>query len=179
MAAAAHPRSISFFAGASLERITPPFLKFTVITPAPITMAVGTCIRYRLRLRGIPISWESESGSTNKSTALIASRYTSTASPSATAARKFWITNALLVAPVVREHLRISHANPNRRIRRQVVAGMSFTGSRLLSTTGSLAGVEPVGFDWILDSKGVRGVRLRPTAQVQGHAPRRKYTRVR
>jgi ligand-binding SRPBCC domain-containing protein len=50
-----------FFADAcNLERITPPFLKFTVITPAPITLARGTRIRYRLRLRGLPISWESE-----------------------------------------------------------------------------------------------------------------------
>ena len=47
-----------FFADArNLERITPPFLKFTVISPAPITMARGARIRYRLRLRGIPISW--------------------------------------------------------------------------------------------------------------------------
>jgi ligand-binding SRPBCC domain-containing protein len=50
-----------FFANASnLERITPPFLKFTVITPAPIRMAIGARIRYRLRVHGIPISWESE-----------------------------------------------------------------------------------------------------------------------
>jgi ligand-binding SRPBCC domain-containing protein len=50
-----------FFADAhNLERITPPFLKFSVITPAPIVMAAGARIRYRLRLRGIPISWESE-----------------------------------------------------------------------------------------------------------------------
>ena len=50
-----------FFADArNLERITPLFLKFTVIDPAPITMARGVRIRYRLRLRGIPISWESE-----------------------------------------------------------------------------------------------------------------------
>lgn len=51
----------SFFADAhNLERITPPFLKFNVITPVPIVMAPGARIRYRLRLRGIPISWESE-----------------------------------------------------------------------------------------------------------------------
>jgi ligand-binding SRPBCC domain-containing protein len=51
----------SFFADAhNLERLTPPFLKFNVITPAPIVMAPGARIRYRLRLRGIPISWESE-----------------------------------------------------------------------------------------------------------------------
>jgi ligand-binding SRPBCC domain-containing protein len=51
----------SFFSDAhNLERITPPFLQFNVDTPDPIVIAVGTRIRYRLRLRGIPISWESE-----------------------------------------------------------------------------------------------------------------------
>jgi ligand-binding SRPBCC domain-containing protein len=44
----------------NLERLTPPFLKFSVITPAPVAMAAGARIRYRLRLHGIPISWESE-----------------------------------------------------------------------------------------------------------------------
>jgi hypothetical protein len=46
-----------FFADAlNLERITPPFLKFTVISPTPITMARGARIRYRLRLRGTAIA---------------------------------------------------------------------------------------------------------------------------
>jgi ligand-binding SRPBCC domain-containing protein len=50
-----------FFADAhNLERLTPTFLKFTVITPAPIAMTPGARIRYRLRIHGIPISWESE-----------------------------------------------------------------------------------------------------------------------
>jgi ligand-binding SRPBCC domain-containing protein len=50
-----------FFADAhNLERLTPTFLKFTVITPAPITMTQGARIRYRLRIHGIPISWESQ-----------------------------------------------------------------------------------------------------------------------
>jgi ligand-binding SRPBCC domain-containing protein len=50
-----------FFADASnLERITPRFLKFTVITPAPIQMAVGARIRHCLQAHGLPISWESE-----------------------------------------------------------------------------------------------------------------------
>lgn len=47
-----------FFADAyNLERITPPILGFKVITPAPIKMAVGTLIEYRLRLRNVPIRW--------------------------------------------------------------------------------------------------------------------------
>jgi ligand-binding SRPBCC domain-containing protein len=47
-----------FFADArNLEAITPPLLGFEVVTPDPIEMRVGTLIQYRLRLRGVPISW--------------------------------------------------------------------------------------------------------------------------
>ena len=50
-----------FFADArNLERLTPTFLKFHVITPAPIAMHPGARIRYKLSLHGLPISWESE-----------------------------------------------------------------------------------------------------------------------
>jgi ligand-binding SRPBCC domain-containing protein len=50
-----------FFSDAhNLELHTPPFLKFQVITPDPIVMKPGTHIRYKLRIHGIPISWESE-----------------------------------------------------------------------------------------------------------------------
>jgi ligand-binding SRPBCC domain-containing protein len=48
----------AFFAEArNLERLTPPWLTFTVITPDPIPMRVGTLIDYKLRLHGIPFSW--------------------------------------------------------------------------------------------------------------------------
>jgi ligand-binding SRPBCC domain-containing protein len=47
-----------FFADAgNLEAITPPSLRFEIVTPRPIEMRVGALIEYRLRMRGVPISW--------------------------------------------------------------------------------------------------------------------------
>jgi ligand-binding SRPBCC domain-containing protein len=47
-----------FFADArNLEAITPPLLKFEVVTPGEIPMRVGALIQYRLTLRGIGINW--------------------------------------------------------------------------------------------------------------------------
>jgi ligand-binding SRPBCC domain-containing protein len=49
-----------FFAEAhNLERITPPWLSFTVLTPDPIEMGVGALIEYRLRVHGVPLRWTS------------------------------------------------------------------------------------------------------------------------
>lgn len=50
-----------FFANAeNLDAVTPPWLKFEILTPLPIEMKVGTKVDYRLRLHGIPIRWRSE-----------------------------------------------------------------------------------------------------------------------
>jgi ligand-binding SRPBCC domain-containing protein len=50
-----------FFSDArNLESITPPWLRLRVLTPRPIDMSVGTRIRYRFRVRGIPARWHSE-----------------------------------------------------------------------------------------------------------------------
>lgn len=48
-----------FFADAhNLEELTPKFLKFHVLTPKPIEMKSGTEIRYKLKVRGVPIKWK-------------------------------------------------------------------------------------------------------------------------
>ena len=47
-----------FFADArNLEAITPPLLKFEVVTPGEIPMRVGTLIQYRLKVHGIGVDW--------------------------------------------------------------------------------------------------------------------------
>jgi ligand-binding SRPBCC domain-containing protein len=41
----------------NLERITPPWLNFHVVTARPIEMGEGTLLEYRLRLHGVPVRW--------------------------------------------------------------------------------------------------------------------------
>ena len=50
-----------FFSQArNLEALTPGFLRFEVLTPEPIEMRPGTLIRYRLKVRGVPMRWVSQ-----------------------------------------------------------------------------------------------------------------------
>ena len=48
----------AFFADArNLEAITPPWLRFRIVTPGEIDMRPGALIEYRLTLHRIPIRW--------------------------------------------------------------------------------------------------------------------------
>lgn len=47
-----------FFSSAhNLERITPPWLKFQVLTPPERSIEAGSLIDYRLKIHGVPVRW--------------------------------------------------------------------------------------------------------------------------
>jgi len=51
----------AFFSDAgNLDKVTPPWLGFQILTPLPIRMGVGTEIRYRLKVHGVPVGWRTE-----------------------------------------------------------------------------------------------------------------------
>jgi ligand-binding SRPBCC domain-containing protein len=52
--------AFAFFSdAANLERLTPEWVQFSIVTPPPIVMRAGLEIDYRIRLHGLPIAWTS------------------------------------------------------------------------------------------------------------------------
>lgn len=59
----AQPRAkvFEFFTNpGNLDRLTPAWLNFAILTPATSQIKQGALLDYRLRIRGMPIRWQSE-----------------------------------------------------------------------------------------------------------------------
>jgi hypothetical protein len=51
----------AFFSDArNLDAITPPWVRFRMVTPGPLEMKAGALIDYKLRVRGFPIRWRTK-----------------------------------------------------------------------------------------------------------------------
>jgi ligand-binding SRPBCC domain-containing protein len=58
--------SFRFFSRAeNLEQITPPWMRFRILTPATVEMKQGATISYSLRVRRMPLHWLTEIESWN------------------------------------------------------------------------------------------------------------------
>lgn len=53
--------TFAFFSNAeNLDRLTPSWVGFQILTPTPIEMHPGRNIDYRIRIRGVPVKWRTE-----------------------------------------------------------------------------------------------------------------------
>ncbi len=55
---APRPEVFAFFSDpANLQRLTPPWLNFRILTPEPLPRGEGAIFEYRLRVRGLSLRW--------------------------------------------------------------------------------------------------------------------------